>query len=272
MISPIYYTKDRSGNIGNFTLTAHRGAAGLAPENTISAVRAGLKYGADRIEIDVHQSSDDSLIVIHDNTLDRTTNGSGKIKDFTYSELMKYSAGIKYSEEYANEKIPTLDEVIKEINGDAILLIEVKHGGDIYPNIEKNIVKAIERNSAQQWCIIQSFNLDILKTINQINPDITIHKLNIAKLPFLNIWISKSVEFENILKYDFIDEVSIAYPFANKSVIRKVHAADKKINVWTINDKKRIGQLINLGIDGVITDYPNYFGEMKKEGLCTYFK
>ena len=258
--------KDVSKTFRSIIVTSHRGAAWLAPENTISSIKTALKYNADRIEIDVHQSLDGELIVMHDTTIDRTTNGFGQIKNLKYSELKKYSAGVNYSEKYVNEKIPTLNEVIKEVKGKAKLLIEVKYGNEVYPHIEANVIRTIEHNNAQKRCIIQSFNLDILKRINQLNPNIILHKLNFGKIPFFNIWISNKIEFENILKYEFIDEISIAYPFANKQIFNKIHNYSKKVNVWTVNNKKRIKKLVKLGVDGVITDYPNYYSDMIKSG------
>lgn len=267
LFSPIYIMRDYINNFSNITITSHRGAGGLAPENTISSIKEGLKYNSDRIEIDVHQTLDDTLIIMHDKSIDRTTNGKGEIKNLRYDELEKYSAGIKFSDEFINEKIPTLYDVLSTINGKSKLLIEIKYGSEIYPNIENNIIEIIEKYGAIEWCIIQSFDIKILKKINQLNPNIEIHKLSFGKLPFFNVWISNTIEFENILKYDFIKEISIAYPFANKRIITKIHKSGKKINVWTVDNKKRIGQLIELGIDGITTNYPNYFNEIKIEKL-----
>ena len=97
----------------NFIITGHRGAAGLAPENTLASIQLALDLGVDRIEIDVQQTKDNIVIVLHDRTLRRTTTGIGYVKTKNYDEILKHSAGLKFNRHYVKEKVPTLDEVIK---------------------------------------------------------------------------------------------------------------------------------------------------------------
>jgi glycerophosphoryl diester phosphodiesterase len=118
-------------------IIGHRGAAGLAPENTLASIEKALSLGVDRIEIDIHQTKDNVLVVIHDETLERTTNGKGKIKDLTYREILKYSAGAKFSPACENEKVPTLAEVLDLIDGKSQLLIELKKATAITPELLK---------------------------------------------------------------------------------------------------------------------------------------
>ena len=114
-------------NSNKITITGHRGAGGLAPENTLASIQLALDLGVDRIEIDVQQTKDNVVIVLHDRTLRRTTTGFGYVKAKTYEEILKHSAGYKFNKYYIKEKVPTLDQVIKLIDVRAELLIETKY-------------------------------------------------------------------------------------------------------------------------------------------------
>ncbi len=244
----------------SYTKVAHRGAAALAPENTLAAVEKGLAYNPDRIEIDVQQTKDGSVVVLHDVTLDRTTNGSGLVKDHTLAEIKELSAGSWFGEQFANEKVPTLEEVLELINGQSTLIIEIKQGGYYYPDIEKNIVDIIDRYNAKDWCIVHSFSTAVIKQMHELDPGITLHKLFTAKLRFTPL--IKSAEFWELYRFQdfpYIEEYSIHYRFANKKIISKIHAMGKKVNVWTVNDQKTIERLLGLGVDGIITDHPEWF-------------
>lgn len=231
----------------SLTVIGHRGAAGLCPENTLAGIRKALELEADRIEIDVHQTKDKVVVVMHDKKVNRTTNGTGYIKDKNLEDIKKLSAGIKFKKEFESEKIPTLEEVINEINGKSVLLIEIKFGDDYYSGIEKNILELIKKHGAEDWCIIQSFEDDILEKVHSLNPKIELHKLFFSSMFY---------DFSNL---SYITEYSVNYNFASKKLISKVHKMGKKINVWTVNKESKKKTLIDLKIDGVITDYPNRF-------------
>lgn len=242
-----------------YTKVSHRGAAALAPENTLAAVEKGLAHNPDRIEIDVQQTRDGSVIVLHDITLDRTTNGSGLAKDLTLAEIKELSAGEWFGSEFAGQKVPTLEEVMELIDGQCTLIIEIKKGGYFYPDIEKNIVDIIDRHNARDWCIVHSFNTQVIETIHDLDPGITLHKLFTANLRFTPLIKADDVwELYRFQDYPYITEYSIHYRFANKKIISKIHAMGKKVNVWTVNDKKTIDRLLGLGVDGIITDHPEW--------------
>ncbi len=227
------------------TVTGHRGAAGFCPENTLSSIEKALTFKVDRVEIDVQQTKDEVVVLLHDKTVNRTTTGSGNVKDFSYKELSKLKILNTFDPEAASEHIPTLDAAIKAVAGKSILLIEIKEGNSYYPNIEKNILKLIKANNAQDWCIIHSFNDEVLEKVHQLNPTIRLHKL------FLNTW------FYDFDRLPFVEEYSVNYYFTSRSLVNKIHGRNKKINVWTVNDKKKVKKLIDLKVDGVITDFPN---------------
>jgi len=258
-LSPALYSgKDTFEKEVNIVLTGHRGAAGLAPENTLSAIQKGIDNKVDRIEIDVQQTKDNVVISLHDISIDRTTDGAGLVKDLTYKEILKYSAGIKFSEKFKDEKVPTLDEVLKLVNGKAVLIIEIKEGNDYYPGIEQRVIDAIYKFNAKAWVIVHSFNDKALEKVREIDETIELHKLFYVDFPFIPLINDGKFRITNLEHYDYVTEISTFYPFTTQRLVDKVHKLNKKINVWTVNDSIKINRLINMGVDGIITDYPNY--------------
>ena len=261
MYSPAMYTgsSELVDSSKHIVLTGHRGAAGLAPENTLAAVKAGLEQGVDRIEIDVHQTKDNKIVVLHDPKIDRTTNGKGYVKDLTFYEIRKYNAGSWFDTTFKDEKIPTLDEIMRLVNGKATLVIEIKAFADYYKGIEKRVVNIIHKHNALDWTAICSFDDEVLLKVNELDSNIVLHKLFILKFPFLKLFNDGSLRIADFQYYNFVDEFSVYYPFANKRLINKVHRLNKPINVWTVDDTVKINRLINLGVDGIITNHPEYF-------------
>jgi glycerophosphoryl diester phosphodiesterase len=261
MVSPVLYSGKNIVQISQIkknSLTGHRGAGGLAPENTIAAIDKGIGLGVDRVEVDVRQSKDGIIVCIHDSSIDRTSNGNGVVKELSYNELLKFDAGSWFSEEYKNEKIPSLENVLKTTINKVILLIEIKDGDEVYKGIEEKVVALINKYKAREWAIIQSFKDSVLLRIHKIDPEIKLHKLLIVDFPFIPLIYDGNFRITNFEYYDFVDEFSIFASFATSRIIKKVHGLNKKINVWTVNDSIKIIRLINLGVDGIITDYPNY--------------
>ena len=258
-LSPVLYSgKDTLAKDASIVLTGHRGAAGLAPENTLAAIQKGLDNNVDRIEIDVQQTKDNLVISLHDVTIDRTTDGTGLVKDLTYKEILKYSAGIKFSKKYKDEKIPTLDDVLTLVNGQAVLVIEIKDGNDYYPGIEQRVVDAINKFNAKPWVIVHSFNDSALEKVREIDKTIELHKLLVADFPFIPLIFDGKFRVTNLEHYNYVTEISTIYVFTTQRLVDKIHEMNKKINVWTVNDSIKINRLINMGVDGIITDYPNY--------------
>lgn len=261
--SPIFFQDLYQTETLKPIITAHRGASSLAPENTLASIKAALKLNPDRIEIDVQQTLDSVVVLMHDITLNRTTNGTGLIKEKTFKAISKLDAGSWFSSTFIGEKIPILEDAIQLTKGKCQLIIEIKKGSDFYPNIEKNILNLIVKHNAEKWVIIHSFDYAVLEKIHNLNSNIPIHKLFFGKLKSLPYVISNKLEYLDIEKYTFIKEYSINYVFANKETISYLKSKDKKINVWTVNDYKNINELMALGIDGIITDNPNVLNKQQ---------
>lgn len=156
---------------------AHRGASGYAPENTIAAFDLAVDMKADYIEIDVQRSKDGELVLIHDTTVNRTTNGTGRVGELTLEQLRKLDAGSWFGSEFAGELIPTFDEILDRYRGKIGILVELK-APELYPGIEAQVAEALKKRnmdkSKNNKIIIQSFNFESVKKVNELLPRIPI--------------------------------------------------------------------------------------------------
>ena len=150
----------------------HRGAPRAAPENTLSSFELAIQQGADLVELDLHLSADKQLIVIHDDTVDRTTDGTGQVGDLSFAELRDLDAGSWMHPKFCGERIPTLAEALELSAGRAGLVVELKGGSDRYPGIERLLARAIATEDRLEDIIVISRNSAAIKRINGINPDV----------------------------------------------------------------------------------------------------
>jgi glycerophosphoryl diester phosphodiesterase len=244
---------DLKNNSANKTaIMAHRGGSSLAPENTLAAFRNAINIGADWIEIDVHQSRDKVTVVIHDNALNRTTNGRGRVNKTTYKELSGFDAGVTFSKQFLGEKVPTLDETMALIEGKCKLLIEIKKP-DATGDIERDVVSLIHKHKAWSWCVVQSFNYRSVFTIHQLDP----------KIKTALLFVKPNIEkIQNNSEMGFLSGINIYHRFAGKRTIEKLHKLQKTVFVWTVNHPKRIQKIIENGADGIMTDDPQMMKEL----------
>jgi glycerophosphoryl diester phosphodiesterase len=238
-------------------IIAHRGASGLAPENTLAAVRKAVELGADMIEIDLRQTRD-SVVVIHDDTIDRTTNGHGEVGKMSFADIRDFDSGSWFDEAFSGEKIPTLREVISAVNGRCKLLLEIKGDEKKYPGICGRILRQIDACNAKEWIVIQSFSDQVLESINRIDSTVTLHKLLIVDVPVLPVYIDSMVRFGRAARNCRIDAFNLHSAFITRDLISRLHRNDFRINVWVVNDSLEIERYFRMGVDGVITDFPNY--------------
>jgi len=237
---------------------AHRGASGYAPENTLASIKKALEFKPDYIEIDVHYSKEKEVMVLHDHTLERTSNGKGDVTDYTKAELQAFDAGAWFGEEFKGEKIPTLAEIVEAINGQSILLIEVKKGKDYYIGIEQKIDSIIKAHNATAWCEVQSFYDHYVEGFIAIQPDYKIHKLIVGDISWLPLYIDHKPRFGN--PYGWGNKVAGINPsrkFASQGFINKLHEKGYTCFSYTVNEPEDIKKLIERGIDGIITNYPD---------------
>lgn len=257
MIWQLFINSDKiKSQSKNIIITAHRGANKLAPENTISAIKKALDLGVEMVEIDVHLTKDRQLVVIHDETLDRTTNGSGKVADFTLEELQQLDAGSWFSQEHRGKQLPTLAEVLKLINGKATCLIEIKlSDGKPYSGIEERIIEEIVSNNAIEWCIVQSFESYYLENFNKQYPEIHLGKLLVGSWQFpLPFYIDHRFHWGSYSPLKYIDWVNFHFKRSTPSFINHLHSKGVKVGVYTPNAKGDIIKQFNMGVDCIITN------------------
>lgn len=235
---------------------AHRGASAYAPENTISAFKKAFELGIDILEIDVHQTKDRELVVLHDGTVNRTTNGTGKVKNTTFEELRKLDAGSWFSKDFIGEKIPSLKEVFEITPDSIVLLIEIKKGSETYPGIENRVIQLISEYNLKERVILKSFDDKILQEFKNIDPEIPRLKVFVGQISFLRIVIDYSLNFGSVLDND-VQYIQAHWLGITKCLIDKAHKRGYKVYVWDVNNEKRMKDLILMGIDGIETDYPD---------------
>lgn len=239
------------------TITGHRGAAGLAPENTLSSVRKALQLGVDRVEVDVQQTKDGVVICMHDRTLDRTTDMQGQVRSSTWNELKNAKANTGFEKQFPDEGIPTLEDIIKEVNGRSELVIEIKDGNSYYPGIEDRVAALIGKYDAWRWAPVHTFNDDALFHLHEKYPKIRLQKLFVAKVPWFPIMLDFGLHWGKLEDYPFVEAFSVNGSFVSQHVIDRAHAMKKQVHVWTVNDPDTATELVEMGVDGIISDRPD---------------
>ncbi len=229
-----------------FRIIGHRGAPGHAPENTLASFQKGLELGADMLELDIHMSRDGELVVMHDPTLDRTTDGAGYIKNYTVRELKQFDASKRF-EAYRGERIPILQEVFDLAKKRATFAIEVKNCPILYPDIEKKLIRVIEKNELVDEVIVIAFYHPSLKEIKRLNPDVKTGIIYTAAL--LEPWAVAETVGASALHP--------MYKYTMADMIAEAHKRDYLVHPWTINSIPEIEQWIKYGVDGIASDYPD---------------
>ncbi|MEO8399618.1 MAG: glycerophosphodiester phosphodiesterase family protein [Ignavibacteriaceae bacterium] len=230
-------------------VTAHRGASGLAPENTLSSFKAAIKNNADFSELDAQETADGVIIVLHDKDLKRTSGSDGNIWELNYGELKNYEVGSWFEKKFDGEKVPTLQEVINLVKGKMKLNIELKMNGHEKVLAEK-VVKIIEENDFIDQCIVTSFNFDEIKTVRRLNKNIKVGYI-----------FSKMPDDIDIFKAD-CDLLSVNKKLVDEEFVKKAHENGKEVHVWTVNEPDEMKKLITLGVESLITNYPNKLNEI----------
>lgn len=238
-------------NLNSKTLVfAHRGSKSNNPENTLAAFREAIRVQSDGIELDVHLSLDNELIVIHDEKIDRTTNGKGLVRKMTSADIQKFDAGSWYHPNFADEKIPRLSEVLKlltDLSFRGYLNIEIKTDKFNYPGIEKNLSELMTESKWPFIYIYSSFNLQSLKRIHELEPKIEINYLT------KNILHLKKRQ-EGILT-DFITGIHPRRNYALKHPLL-LKASNRPFRLWTVNQESEMRKAFQQNVAGIITDYP----------------
>ncbi|SNU08852.1 Membrane domain of glycerophosphoryl diester phosphodiesterase [Lachnospiraceae bacterium] len=229
-------------------VTAHRGDSKKAPENTLAAFEKAIENGADVIELDVRQTKDGEIVIMHDENLKRTCGVDAKVGDLTYAELQRCSAGVtfkgKNKDIYRNEKIPTLRDAFDLIGDRAEVNIELKPA-KTDTDLEKRVAEIINEYDYYDNCVVASLVYKSIKKTKKADPKIkTIYVMAMAMGDFYNL--------------EYADGFSIKHRFINREVIKNSHKVGKEVYAWTIDDKEVLENMMLLDVDSIITNNPGY--------------
>lgn len=249
---------------------AHRGGRGLSPEHTIAAYKKALKVGADVLEIDVHATRDGEMVVIHDPTVDRTTNGKGGVNELTLSEIKGLNAGYWFAVKKDNKEdypfrrewltIPTLKEVFTEFP-DQRINIEIKQ---FAPPIEERLFQLIKARNMTEKVLVVSESHDAIKRFRKVSKGSIATGASVSeirmfvifmRLKMMPIYMPAADAFQ-------IAEYHENYHLLTEEFIERAHRKNIKIHVWTVNKREDMARLIKLGVDGIMTDYPDLLNEV----------
>jgi glycerophosphoryl diester phosphodiesterase len=215
-------------------VVGHRGASGHAPENTMASFALAVEMGADLVECDVHLSADGVPVVIHDETLERTTAGAGLVQAHTAAQLAALG-------------VPTLDELLAWAATRIPLSIEVKHGPLYYEGLVEKSVALVRKHGMLDTTLLISFDHFAILRVKQLEPSIACGALFAAR-PVDGPAIARACRADALLPH---------WAFVTPDVVEQAHAAGLAVSVWTCNDDVSIGAALAAGVDGIATDYPD---------------
>ncbi|GBC71113.1 Glycerophosphodiester phosphodiesterase [Candidatus Calditenuaceae archaeon HR02] len=230
-------------------ITAHRGFSGRFPENTLRAVKEALRLGVDGIEVDVRVTRDGVVILMHDETVERTTNGSGRVRDLTWSEIRRLDAGSWKGEEFRGEPVPRLDDVLAETAGRIVLHIEVKEQGG-----EVAALRIIRECGAIDWVLITSFHPEVIKNAYSLEPGVG-RSLIVG-------WLRGATDVKPGLLVHWAlacgaNALALYHGHVSEEVVSYAHKRLLLIGVWTVNEVEEAVRLARMGVDSITTDYPD---------------
>jgi glycerophosphoryl diester phosphodiesterase len=226
---------------------AHRGASAYAPENTLAAFRLAIEQRADWLELDVQQTKDGQLVVFHDLRMERTTNGSGALRDLTLEQVRQLDAGGWYGPSFAGERVPTFEEVVALAREQNIRIFPEVKDPRLYPGIEERVAAVISAYEYEDRTIIQSFDMTSLERLRQSNPRLKLAALYTAASP---------------LRGDPPAGVSVVGPpwelvTNDPSLVRDAHASGRQVVVWSVEGAQAVRPLLDARVDGIITSRPD---------------
>lgn len=225
---------------------AHRGASGYAPENTLAAFRRAVAQGVTFIETDLHLTRDAHFVAVHDETVDRTTNGQGSVHQMTLAELRRLDAGSWFASEFMSERLPTLEEVLEFAKkNDVVFYLELKPNG--FWGGEHALISALRTANEIARSVIISFDPAILASLRTIEPTLMTGLLydGSADRPF-----EKALEIgarQLVIRGDLV----------SPNLLQQARKQDLQVVCWTVNSPAHMRMLVAAGVDGIMTDYPD---------------
>ena len=230
-------------------IMAHRGARDVAPENTLAAFRAAMAVGADGIEFDVSRCATGEIVVIHDDTVDRTTDGAGTVAALPLSALRELDAGAWFDAAFGGERIPLLEEVLDLAGGRLRLNIEIKGMRWRGDGIEAEIAAMVRQRGLGGDVIVSSFNPAALWRMRCAAPALQRALLYAPGQPLhlARAWARRAVGADALHPHQSL---------VNEASLRRAHQGGWRVNVWTVNEDADLARMMALRVDGIITDHP----------------
>ena len=235
---------------------AHRGGSDLAPENTLAAFQNAIDLGVDMIEIDVEQTSDSIVVVIHDEKVDRTTNGTGWVDSLSFAYVKTLDAGSWFDKKFKNERIPSLEEVLQFVDGRVILLVEIKAGSERYPGIEQRTAEAIQKYNAHSWTIVQSFNEKAIERVRLLDPGIETYYLLGRNFKQYYQEIRNQINQDTPIKPGY-DGIAVHHSMLDSKSVDSIKQFGLGVFTWTVDEVEAMKKMMDAGVDGIITDAPD---------------
>lgn len=235
---------------GQTLVFGHRGASAYAPMNTIPAFELAAEQGADGIELDVHRSKDGHAVIVHDFTVDHTTDGSGRVDSMSLAELKSLDAGAFFNASFAGVRIPTLNEVFEAVGQRLYINVEIKSESATTDGVEQLVAAVIAQYNMQSRVIVSSFNPLALQRFRQIMPDVAIGFLYAPDMPIDTQSLMRQLNLPHEALHPYHEMIDASY-------IQQAHEAGQRVNTWTVNDPTRALELRDLGVDAIITDNPD---------------
>lgn len=237
---------------GSMAIFAHRGLSGEYPENTMAAFRAAWQAGAKGIELDVQLTKDGQVAVVHDEKIERTTDGIGYVKDFTFEQLRLFDAGAWFSASFAGESIPPLTAVFQWVREEAVNMVinvELKNDLFAYEGLEEKVLALVEQYELEEQIIISSFNSESLKKVRNMHPKIAIGYL-IEGVPADAVKMAEKIG---------ANAIHCEEEFALSDFGKAAIEAGFPLRVYTVNDPAKKQPLIDAGVEVIMTDFPAKF-------------
>jgi glycerophosphoryl diester phosphodiesterase len=231
-------------------LFAHRGASAHAPENTLAAFELALRHDADAFELDAKLSGDGQVIVIHDQTVDRTTDGQGDVRNMTLAALKELDAGSFFDIAFCGERIPTLAQVFETFGHKTFINVELTNYASPNDDLPARVVELVKHHRLEKQVLFSSFNPRALRTAIQLAPEVPI---GLLASPGRNGWWARSWLGRMIVPYEALHpELSDVNP----ALVALIHRHGHRVNVYTVNQPEDMKRLFAMGIDGIFTDDP----------------
>ena len=220
---------------------AHRGASGMAPENTMAAIQGAIDAGADWVEIDVQETADGAIVVIHDSDLKKIAGKAMKVADSTLAAMQRVDIGSWFGPEFSDQRIPTLKQVLERCKERIGVNIELKYYGK-ERRLEESVARIVEAAGMQDQVLVMSLSYNGVRKMRELRPD-------------WKVGLLSTVALGDVIGLD-IDFLALNAKSASRAKVRNIQDRDKQIMVWTVNDAVGMSVMFSRGVDAIITDEP----------------